>query len=135
MGKQNVSRIKTIPAPVFYKMWHLAGDFGNKYDYIRHFTSVFSKDYIDSNKFEMPADQYISILMQVHKLHQISIKELVERSGLTKAGFGYKYCIPIRTIEEWYKEDKSPDYVRLFILKDLGLFQLPRYVHIEERTK
>ena len=131
MGKHNVSRIQIIPAPMFYRIWHSVSKFDLKDEYIRNFTSVFSKDYIDTNKLNLKPDTFLRVLIICWDLYHINIANIINVSGLSRAQFGFKYCIPIRTLEEWCKNDTSPDYLRLFLLKDLGLFLLPKYVHIK----
>ena len=134
MGKHNVSRIKYIPEPVFYRLWHSVAKFDTKQEYVHNFTSIFSKDYVDTARLQIDPGLFLDILFQIYKLGKMTVPEMITASGLSRASFGYRYCIPIRTLEAWDRTDTSPDYLRLLILKDLGLFQLPKYVHIEKRA-
>ena len=134
MGKHNVSRIKYIPEPVFYRLWRSVTKFDTKQEYVRNFTSIFSRDYINTAQLNIDPDLFLDILFQVYKMGKMTVPDMIVAAEMSRASFGYRYCIPIRTLEEWCKNDTSHDYLRLLILKDLGLFQLPKYVHIEKRA-
>ena len=131
MGKHNVSRVKELPASVFYELWHNAGKYESKQLYIHEYTSIFSSHYINSIKYDIDPDVFYELLSLIYKMYHYTIKDLIQFSGLTRAAFGYKYCIPIRTLEDWVKKDASPDYVRLLIIKEEKLFRLPKYIHIK----
>lgn len=130
MGKHNVSRIKYLPGKVFYTLWHNANKYDSKMEYIHDYTSIFSSKYINSMKYKIDPDDFYDILSSIYKMSQITINDLIQHSGLSRAGFGYKYCIPIRTLEEWCKKDAAPDYLKLLIIKEEKLFKLPKYIHI-----
>ncbi len=132
MGRHNVSRVKIIPEKTFYKIWHSVPKFDNRSKYVNNFILPFSKDFISwSKKTDVDPGTMVSILIKIYDYYHMDIKTIIKESHLTRAAFGYKYCIPIRTLEEWCKKDTSPDYVRLYILKDLGIFKLPKFIHIE----
>ena len=131
MGKHNVSRVKIVPEKLFYKMWHSVPKFQTRDEYVHNFVSVFSSDYVDCHKLDLPPGTLLDVLLESWRCYHIDIPSIINMSGLTRASFGYRYCIPIRTLEEWCKKDTSPDYVRLMILKDLNEFHLPKYVHVQ----
>ena len=68
------------------------------------------------------ANEIAKTLTSIHTAAHTSINSLVKESGLSKAAFARRYCIPIRTLEDWCAgKAKCADYIRLFIIKDMGL--------------
>lgn len=130
MGKHNVSRIKYLPEKEFYLLWHSVKNYSSKNDYVSKHLSPLHKERFDFKKYDIPPSMSIDLLSNIYDMYNLSINDIIKASGLKRASFGYRYCIPIRTLEEWCKKDTSPDYVRLFILKEIGLFKLPKYLHI-----
>lgn len=54
----------------------------------------------------------------------MTTREICAAAGLTQAAFATRFCIPKRTVEDWCRGTRTPpDYVRLMILKLLGLLQ------------
>ena len=45
----------------------------------------------------------------------------IAKSGMTQAAFSIKFCIPLRTIEDWATDKrKCADYIRLMVSKEFG---------------
>lgn len=138
--KGNVSRkmpkskmIRIIPDKIFYKLWKSADDEIKVYEYIDSFTSSLSNNYIDfRKKCKLDELQTINMLENIYKAAHLSIREIIEASGEKKANIGYIFCIPIRTLEDWYSgKNKCPSYVRLMLIRKFELLNLGKYIYLE----
>lgn len=68
------------------------------------------------------ADEAISTLTAIHRVAHMSIREMLKEAKLTQNAFATKFCIPLRTVENWSAEvNKCPDYTRLLIARQLKL--------------
>lgn len=80
-----------------------------------------SSTWDDTEDAQIPTDR-IDRLGRIWDGAHMTARELVAASGLSQARFAVRYCIPRRTVEDWCRELRSPpDYVRLFLAKDLNL--------------
>lgn len=53
-----------------------------------------------------------------------TIRDIRSVTGLSQAGFGIRFCIPCRTIEDWEAGRRScPGYIRLLLMQAVGLLQ------------
>lgn len=67
-------------------------------------------------------DEVIKCLSSIHDVAHMSIKDILSRSGLTQAAFAVRFCIPLRTVENWATEKREcKDYDRLMFARLLGL--------------
>lgn len=131
MPKSKIIRI--IPDRVFYKLWKAAEKDLQIYEYIDLFTSPLSNDYIGfRKKYKLNEIQTIDMLKNIYKAAKLSAKDIIDASGRRKADIGYIFCIPIRTLEDWYSgRNKCPSYVRLMMIRKFELFTLGKYIYIE----
>ena len=54
----------------------------------------------------------------------VTIRDIRSVTGLSQAGFGIRFCIPCRTIEDWEAGRRScPGYIRLLLMQAVGLLQ------------
>ena len=125
--------IRIIPDKIFYKLWKSADDEIKVYEYIDSFTSSLSNNYIDfRKKCKLDELQTINMLKNIYKAAHLSIREIIEASGEKKANIGYIFCIPIRTLEDWYSgKNKCPSYVRLMLIRKFELLNLGKYIYLE----
>lgn len=69
-------------------------------------------------------EEITSVIGNIHDVANMSVKDMVKKSGLSQAKFAEKFCIPKRTIESWCMGERScPDYVRLMLARLLGYLQ------------
>ena len=131
MPKSRIIRI--IPDRVFYRLWKAADNDIKIYEYIDSFTSPLSDSYIDFRKmYKMDELQTIGMLENIYKAAHLSIKDIIDVSGKRKADVGYIFCIPIRTLEDWYSgKNKCPSYARLMMIRKFGLLSLGKYIYLE----
>lgn len=125
--------IKTIPDRVFCKLWTNACDDIKIYEFIDLFTNPLSKKYIDFHKkYKMDELQAVCMLENIYRMAHLSVKDIINSSGKRKSDIGYIFCIPIRTLEDWYSgKNKCPSYAKLMMLKKFGLFSLGKYIYLE----
>lgn len=81
----------------------------------------------DKELYVMEHEREISgnILDNIHDIAHMTVRDLIAASGLTKAAFARKFCIPIRTVEEWAAmRNPCVPYIRLMMAKELGLLRM-----------
>lgn len=67
----------------------------------------------------------IDILTNIWDNAHMTVREILKQSGMTQAQFSKRFCIPLRTIENWVtNKRKAPDYIRLLLEKELGLLKV-----------
>lgn len=67
-------------------------------------------------------DKVVSTLTAIHNVAHMSVREMLKEAKLTQNAFSVKFCIPLRTVENWAAEvNKCPDYTRLLIARQLEL--------------
>lgn len=50
----------------------------------------------------------------------MSVAEIRTHTGLTQAEFATKFCVPLRTVQNWEYRG-CPDYIRLMMARIIGL--------------
>ncbi len=117
--KQKNKRLKVIPNKLFHKLWD-AAQTGDKEVYIKRFTFPSSPDMINFYRdYGMSPNSTYKLLEKIHYLANLSFKEILEITGKRKAHISDIFCIPIRTVEEWYTgNNRCPSYIRLAILNN-----------------
>lgn len=55
-----------------------------------------------------------------------TVAEIRATTGLTQPAFAVRFCLPVRTVQNWeYRDGSCADYVRLLIQQQLGLVSVP----------
>lgn len=107
---------------LFYRMWHDALDQPSKELYIAEYGYP---DWFD--EISQDPDVIVSILSDIHEVAHMSVRDIISRSGLTQAAFSVRFCIPLRTVEDWATgKRKCADYIRLMIARQLSLLEAER---------
>lgn len=61
-------------------------------------------------------------LRHVWRYAHITVREIVQHTGLTQAAFAQRFLIPLRTLESWLGGTNAcPPYTRLMLAKLCGL--------------
>ena len=61
-------------------------------------------------------------LRHVWRYAHITVREIVQHTGLTQANFAQRFVIPLRTLESWIGGTNAcPPYTRLMLAKLCGL--------------
>lgn len=129
-------RIKVIPDRIFHKLWDGAEDFDNVHDYISAFTSPLSKSKINFYKYKIEYDLSCMILKSIFDYKKKTMASLVKELNIKPIELSHRFCIPIRTIENWMSENRTPpDYLKLFIAEIYDIHFLPQYVYTESLNK
>ena len=104
---------------LFYKLWTDALSQPDKELYIAEYGYP---DWFDD--ISQDTGKVVETLGNIHDVAHMSVKDLISASKLTQADFAVKFCIPLRTIENWATEKrKCNDYTRLMIARQLGLIK------------
>lgn len=102
---------------LFYKLWQDALAEPDKEIYVHEYgyPEWFDEISQDSN-------QIIETLKFIHDIAHMSMRSIIEYTGLSQAKFAEKFCIPRRTVEDWARGvSQPPSYIRLMICQLLGL--------------
>ena len=61
-------------------------------------------------------------LRHIWRYANITVREIVQHTGLTQANFAQRFVIPLRTLESWIGGTNAcPPYTRLMLAKLCGL--------------
>lgn len=130
--KRNVSRrIRTISEKNFYELWTLAEKEESSAQFVRDVMHPESKYHLLYRKYDIEYKYFIDMLHNIHRLAKISVKEIVEQSGMRKATVAQIMCIPIPTFDNWYYgRTECPGYMRLSLLRYFKMFSLGHHIYI-----
>ena len=130
-------RMRIIPDRLFYIFWQEAEKTENKTDYIRKFTLVGSSDYVDFiGKYHLEYEEGVSMLNEIYDKAKLSFKEILQLAKKKKADISNTFCIPIRTVEDWYSgKSKCNAYIRLALLRQYHLLFLGKYIRTEAENE
>ena len=79
----------------------------------------------DAPDADIPADR-IDMLARLWDAAHLTIRDIRAHTGLSQAAFSTRYCIPVRTVEDWERGVRNcPDYLRLLLAQDTGLYARP----------
>ena len=71
------------------------------------------------------ASEIVEILENIHDVAHMKVREIIAEAGLTQSAFAVKFCIPLRTVEDWAAEKrKCKDYDRLMFARLLGILKV-----------
>ena len=105
---------------LFYKLWKDALAQPNKEMYIGEYGYPDWFDEISANSSEI-----IRILENLHEVAHMSVRDIISKTGLTQSAFAIKFCIPLRTVEDWATgKRKCADYERLMFARYLGFMNI-----------
>lgn len=69
---------------------------------------------------DLPA--LVEELHHVWRYARITVREIVQHTGLSQTDFAARFAIPLRTLQRWIAGDRDcPPYVRLLLAKQCGL--------------
>lgn len=124
--KQNTRRTKIISDKDFDKLWKNALKSENE----NEFVSICQD--IKFNKYNITYDVFIFMLHDIFKCAKLSFSEILDQNHYKKSRLSHAFCIPIRTVEDWYSGvNKCPDYIRLMLLRYFNMFNLGKYIKVE----
>ncbi len=79
----------------------------------------------DANGAEI-STEFQETLRSIYTAATRTVREIVGASGLTQAAFAERWCIPLRTVENWCTGRREcPLYTRLMMQQCMGVFVPP----------
>ena len=89
-------------------------------------SGAFASDVALSSIFPAVEDDDLPALVEelhhVWRYAHITVREIVQHTGLTQANFAQRFVIPLRTLESWLGGTNAcPPYTRLMLAKLCGL--------------
>lgn len=104
---------------LYYKLWQDAKNQPDKEMYIGKYDYTDWFDEISTNP-----DKVISFLEGIHDKIWMPFNDILSNSGFSKAEFSRRFCIPIRTVEDWYSgKRKMPEWAKKLIIEKLEIMK------------
>lgn len=126
--KMQIKRLKIIPDRVFHKLWNHASNM----DENTYISSMSSDKSFPYKRYGLDYVEAVNILKRIHKYRSLSFKDIAEITGTKKSEISHIFCIPIRTVEDWYGGiSNPPSYILLMMLKYFHLLDLGKYVRLQ----
>lgn len=131
--KTQRKRKKVITKKLFYALWEGAEKASTKEEYMRRYSNAAAKELKHAReKGGLKYTEYLFILNECYEKQQLTFREIVDYAHATKAEISKTFCIPIRTVEEWYNgNNRCNSYIRLMILRHYYLFDFGKYIYTE----
>ena len=61
-------------------------------------------------------------LRHIWRYAHITVREIVQHTGLSQTDFAYRFAIPLRSVQNWVSGSRDcPPYTRLMLAKQCGL--------------
>ena len=74
----------------------------------------------DDPDAEIPGDR-LDQLGEIWDVEHLSIRDIRAKTGLSQAAFAVRYCIPVRSVENWESGSRAcPEYLRLLLAQSVG---------------
>ena len=78
----------------------------------------------DTPSDEIPAGR-VEAIAKIWDAYHKSVKDIAAEAGLSQRKLSDRFCIPLRTVEDWCAGKRTPpDYVRMMMQELLGLLQI-----------
>lgn len=123
------NKLIILPDKIFHTLWDTACDCNSFDEYYNSIIFTNSYKYIDFSRYNIPLDQVYDLLKSIYQASSLTIKDLLSKYNYSKAAFSHRFCVPIRTVENWCAStNKCPNYTRLLFLQSLGEPILPSYI-------
>lgn len=84
---------------------------------------AFASDWALSSMWGEDADpvHLAELCGRVWDLAHLSVADIRAHTGLTQAAFAARYCVPLRTVQNWELRGGCPAYVRLMMARLAGM--------------
>ena len=77
----------------------------------------------DDETSEIPPER-IAVLGEIYDACNRSVRDIVAAAGMTQRAFAERFCIPLRTVEDWCTGKRECSiYIRLMLQECLGILQ------------
>lgn len=75
----------------------------------------------DDESSEIPPER-IAVLGEIYDACHRSVRDIVAAAGMTQRAFAERFCIPLRTVEDWCAGKRECSiYIRLMMQECLGI--------------
>ena len=126
MGNKNI----IIPDRIFHKLWNIALESKDFTSFYNNITNLESKQYTNLFKFGLDMELLYETLSSIYKASHYTIPDLLEEYDIKKSSLSHRFCIPIRTVENWCNgTGKCSSYIIIMILEGYGIKYLPERVY------
>ncbi len=120
------SKAIVITDRIFHKLWDIALSSDSFNLYYSSVTNEDSPNFVNLSKFNLSPDCLYDLLKSIYNAANISINDILAKYNFSKASFAHRFCIPIRTVENWCSNtNKCPGYTKLMFLHSLNEQILP----------
>ncbi len=121
-----------IPDRVFHKLWDNAISSVDFQTYYSSITSSTSGDYINLLKYNINIDNTYNILKHIYEYANLPFSDLMNIIGIKKSAISHRFCIPIRTVENWCDGSRvCSSYLKLMIMECFNINYLPKGVYTQ----
>lgn len=128
--------IKVLPDSIFHQLWISAMQYSSLEDFVHAFTFSTSKEKINFLKFDIDDLLAYDLLKSIWNAANLSFKEILTMSGMKKSEYSHFFCIPIRTLEDWYAgKSQCPAYIRLMFIRYFHITYLPSRITLSTISK
>lgn len=105
---------------LFSKLWNDALDQPSEELYIAEYGYPDWFEEIGGNAYEV-----VKTLKNIYTAAHMPFKDIIAKSGLSRADFCRRYCLTKSTVDKWASGDRNcPDYYRLLICRELGILDV-----------
>lgn len=78
----------------------------------------------DTPSDEIQSDR-VEAIAKIWDAYHKSVKDIAAEAGMTQRKLADRFCIPLRTVEDWCAGKRTPpDYVRMMMQELLGLLPI-----------
>lgn len=122
-------RLKIIPDRIFHKIWDCIDDYEDRDEYISSLST--NSGMFNYDSYGITYQECIYLLKNLYEGKKMTFKEMLGAAGVKKSEISHIFCIPIRTVEDWYSgKNRTPSYIKLMLLKQYHMLDLGKYVRL-----
>lgn len=123
---KNNARTKVIKDIDFNKLWKSANSEDNENEFV-----VKNHEW-PYRKYKMEYDVFSMMLHRIYIASKRTFKDIIDANNYSKSKVSNAFCIPIRTVEDWYTgKNKCPGHIRLMLLRYFKDIDLGKYIKVE----
>ena len=127
-----MKNIIIIPDRIFHKIWKTACACDSFSEFYFSITDSESSYYINLFKYGFDFPMIYDTLSLVFEKANLDINDILKICNMSKAALSHRFCIPIRTVENWCNgSGKCASYILLMIFECFNIKYLPDRVYSE----
>ena len=126
------NKFKIIPDILFHQLTSETEKYPSQMEYRQSIARFDSKYYKKLIKCGLSENEIYDLLTNIYMYSRMPFKLILSKAKTSKSKVSHRFCIPIRTVENWYAgTSPCPFYISLMILKSYHLLDLGKYVKLE----